>query len=78
MIQSQCEVRAAITSGHDWVWASIASPGAALFGTECCGIVSEVQAQVAARFAWKASHRPVASGWPPFKSIVMGRTFDRN
>ena len=42
--QSQGEVRAAITTAHDRVWASIASPGAALPATKRCAIVSEARA----------------------------------
>ena len=44
VIQSQGEVRAAITKAHDRVWASIALPGATLTGTKRCAIVSEVRA----------------------------------
>ena len=42
--QSQGEVRAAITTAHDRVWASIASPGATLPGPKRCAIVSEARA----------------------------------
>ena len=44
MGQSQSEVRAAITTAHDRVWASIASPGATLPATKRCAIVSEARA----------------------------------
>ena len=42
--QSQGEVRAAITTAHDRVWASIALPGATLPATKRCAIVSEARA----------------------------------
>ena len=50
VIPSQGEVRAGITTAHDRVWASIASPGATLLATQRCAIVSEVRAAISCSF----------------------------
>ena len=50
VIPSHGEVRAGITTAHDRVWTSIASPGTTLLATQRCAIVSEVRAAISCSF----------------------------